>query len=195
MCLAGNPLQAAAARLDAADLRFLGWPLGWAFTTAAIVATGGTSGWTQSPAWSAALGIALGVAGMFAGAWWSRGQRAAVAYAAAFLVAVEILKLDLLGQGMLSYSMAGGIVGLLGESVRGPFEPRRCVRWGVAFAIGTFLMLFPGVYLSHFAGELGKWITGLQAGDAVGNVLGAALAGGLCGTVAALIGDPDDPDD
>ena len=171
---------------------WLGWPLGWAFTTAAVFATGGTSGWTQSPSWHAVVGIALGAAGMFAGAWWSRGRRAAVAYAAAFLLAAGILKLNLLGQGMLPYSLAGGIVGLLGESARKPFDPRRCVRWGVAFAIGAFLMLLPGAYLSHFAGALAQKITGLQSADMVGLVLGAALAGGLCGAVASLIGDPDD---
>lgn len=169
--------------------------LGWAFTTAAVVATGGTAGWTQSPAWSAAAGLALGAAGMFAGAWWSRGRRAAVTYGAAFLLAAGILKLGLLGEGMLSMSLAGGLVGLLGESAHGRFDTQRSVRWGVAFAIGTFLMLFPGVYLSHFAGEFGKWITGLQAGDTMGNVLGAALAGGLCGALAGFIGDPGDPDD
>jgi hypothetical protein len=166
--------------------------LGWAFTAAAVFATGGTAGWTQSPPWHAVVGITLGAAGMFAGAWWSRGRRAAVAYAAAFVLAVGILKLNLLGQGMLSYSLAGGIVALIGESARRPFDPRRCIRWGAAFAFGTFLMLFPGAYLSHFAGVLAERITGLQAADMVGIVLGAALAGGLCGVVASFIGDPDD---
>jgi hypothetical protein len=171
---------------------WLGWPLGWAFTAAAVFATGGTAGWTQSPSWHAAIGIALGAAGMFAGAWWSRGRRQSVAYAAAFVLAAGILKLGFLGQGMLSYSLAGGIVALIGESARRPFSPRRIVRWGTAFAIGTFLMLFPGSYLSHFVGTFAEWITGLQAADTVGNVLGAALAGGLCGAVASFIGDPDD---
>ena len=166
-------------------MRFLGWPLGWAFTVAAVFATGGTAGWTQSPPSNAVIGLALGAAGMFAGAWWSRGQLAAFAYGAAFLLAAGILKLGLFGQGALSMCLAGGLVGLLGESARGPFDPKRCVRWGCAFGIGTFLVLFPGVYLSHFVGVL--------AGTA-GDILGAALAGGLCGLVAAFIGDPDDPD-
>ena len=187
----------AAVRLDDADHRFQGrrflcLPLGWAFTAAAMVATGGTSGWTQSPAWSAALGIALGAAGMFAGAWWSRGRREAVAYGAAFVLAAGILKLGLLGRGMLSFSLAGGMVALLGESARGPFNLERVVRWGAAFFVGAFLMILPGVYLSHFAGVLAEWITGLQGADGAGIVLGAALAGGLCGTVADFIGDPDD---
>jgi hypothetical protein len=176
----------------AANLRFLGWPLGWAFTTVAVSATGGTSGWTQSPPWSAAIGIALGAAGMFAGAWWSRGRREAAAYAAAFIVAAGILKLGLLGAGMLSFFLAGGIVALIGESARRPFDPQRIVRWGAAFAIGAFLLILPGSYLSHFAGALAERITGLQAADTAGNLLGAALAGGLCGAVAAFIGDPDD---
>ena len=64
----------------------------------------------------------------------------------------------------------------------------------MAFAIGAFLVLFPGSYLSHFTGVLAERITGLQEADMVGLVLGAALAGGLCGAVAAFIGDPDDPD-
>lgn len=176
---------------DAAAIH-LGWPLGWAFTAAALVATGGTAGWTQSPAWSAAVGIALGAAGMFAGAWWSRGRREAVAYGVAFVLAAGILKLGLLGGGMLSFSLAGGIVALIGETVRRPFDSRRIVRWGAAFFVGAFLMILPGVYLSHFAGAFAGWITGLQAADTAGNVLVAALAGGLCGTVAAFIGDPDD---
>ena len=176
-------------------MRSLGWPLGWAFTAAAVIATGGTAGWTQSPPWSAAVGLALGAAGMFAGAWWSRSRRAAVAYGAAFLLAAGILKLGFLGEGMLSMSVAGGLVGLLGESAHAPFDPKRCVRWGFAFGIGTFLMLFPGSYLSHFVGMFAEWITGIQAADDVGIVLGAALAGGLCGAVASCIADPDDPAD
>ena len=191
MYLADNPRQAAV-RLGAADSRFLGWPLGWAFMAAAAVATGGTSGWTQSPPWSAAVGIVLGAAGMFAGAWWSRGRREAFAYGAAFVLVGGILKLGLLGRGMLSFSLAGGIVALIGESVRVPFDLQRVVRWGAAFFVGAFLMILPGTYLSHFAGAFAGWITGLQAADTAGNVLGAALAGGLCGAVAAFIGDPDD---
>ena len=171
---------------------WLGWPLGWAFTAAAVFATGGTAGWTQSPPWHAAVGIALGAAGMFAGAWWSRGRRAAAAYAAAFVLAIGILKLGLLGEEMLSLFLAGGIVGLIGESARRPFDLGRTFRWGAAFAIGAFLMLFPGSYISHFAGVLAERITGLQSADMVGIVLGAALAGALCGALVNLIGDPDD---
>ena len=155
-------------------MRFLGWPLGWALTVAAVFTSG-----------AGPLGLALGTAGMFTGAWWSRGRLAAFAYGAAFLLAAGILKLGLLGQGALSMCVAGGLVGLLGESGRGPFDPKRCVRWGFAFGIGTFLALFPGVYLSHFGGMLG---------EPAGLVLGAALAGGLCGAVASFIADPDDPD-
>lgn len=176
----------------AANLRFLGWPLGWAFTTVAVSATGGTSGWTQSPSWHAVVGIALGAVGMFAGAWWSRGRREAAAYGAAFVLAVGILKLGLLGEGMLSLFLAGGIVALIGESARRPFDLGRNVRWGAAFAIGALLVLFPGSYLSHFMGVLAERITGLPAADTVGLLLGSAIVGGLCGAVASFIGDPDD---
>lgn len=178
---------------EAVSRRFWGWILGWALTGGSVVATGGTAGWRQSPAWSEVLGLTLGAAGMFAGAWWSReNRRGAAAWAGAFLFAVWLLELGALGETTFALAFAAGLAGLLGASLgnlldRRPFRPELVLRWSVGFAIGGFVAIVPGLYLSHFVGLLAERLTGLQAADTAGVVLGAALSGGLGGSMAVVM--------
>lgn len=191
---------------EAGNGQIWGWSLGWAITAAAVVATGGSDGWSQSPSWSAALGLALGAAGMFAGAWWSRAnRRGAAAWAGAFLLAAGLHALGVFGRNLvvLAFGASAGLVGLLGASVgnlldRRPFSLARGLLWGGAFMAAAFFGLIPGVYLSHFTGVLVEWLTGREAADGAGLVLGAALAGGIGGAIAAflatIVGNADDLD-
>lgn len=188
---------------EAGNGRIWGWSLGWAITAASVEATGGSDGWSQSPSWSAALGLALGAAGMFAGAWWSRvNRRGAAAWAGAFLLAAGLLALGVFGRNhaVLAFGASAGLVGLLGASVgnlldRRPFSLVKGLVWGGAFMAAGFFGLIPSVYLSHFTGMLVEWLTGREAADGVGVVLGTALAGGIGGAIAAFlattVGDAD----
>lgn len=178
---------------EAGHRRFCAWFLGWAFANGSIVATGGTDAWRQSTAASAALGLTLAAAGLFGAAWWSReNRRGAIAWPGAFLLAIWLLEIGAFGERFLSLFLAFGFMGLVGASMGDlldgrRFRPETILRWSVGFTIGGFVAIVPGVYVSHFTGVLAERLTGLQAADSAGVVLGAALLGGLGGSIAVTM--------